>query len=86
MLPRRFAVALCAALLAVAVSAATQAPFPALANADQSGIACEDGAATVPGCGRRCLYVEQRAGTRTAGPTFPISCRQITGMVRNPAA
>lgn len=89
MLPRRIAIALYAALIAVAASAPTQAnaPFPALAKADQSGIACEDGSASVQGCGGgRCLYVEQRIGTRTAGPTFPTSCRQIAGLMRNPAA
>lgn len=89
MLPRRIAIALYAACIAVAASASTQArsPLPALAKADQGGIACEDGSASLEGCGGgRCLYVEPRSGVRTAGPTFPTSCRQIAGLVRNPAA
>jgi hypothetical protein len=84
MTTRRLILALNAALLLVAASASAHASGQVVAGPDQ--VACTDEGSATQGCGgQRCLYVEQWVGARTAGPTFPTTCRQVATIARHSA-
>ena len=74
---RRMILALPAALLLAAASAPTYASGHLAAATTTGRVACAVEGALPQSCGgERCLHVEHWIGTRTAGPTFPTTCRQ----------
>jgi hypothetical protein len=85
MFSKTIALALLTVLLGASASTSTNARTATIASIGHGQAICDDGSSQ--GCsGRRCVSVEPWAGARTAGPTFPMPCRPIASLARNPVA
>ncbi len=95
MLSKTITLAVFAVLLGASASTSAGARTSTITSIGHTLAVCDDESSPVQGCsGGRCLSVEPGvgsrasswAGARTAGPTFPMPCRPMASLARNPVA